>query len=161
MVLPQSEFPVSSGEFKSYPPEASEYGPQTRKCSLDSMSHNIKAAFSVVKTEAGKYRVDVAQTESRSDLSAWVRDTLPCEYNDGGSVMKQIDLPGLPTGSVSLEVGNEAYVAAGYSRGLLVTASVWRRNATLNTPAGNAPPEGAKSDVVKMFNAQVDRIENY
>lgn len=154
MVIPQSEFPVSSGEFKSYPVESGDLG--TKKCSPHLGTGKI--AFSVVTTETAKYRVNVAQAESRVDLSAWARDTMPCI--DGGNATKQIDLPGLPPGSISLELGDETqstpdgYGAMGYIRGLYILAQVVRTE-------GITAPEGAKSDVVKMFNAQANRLENY
>ncbi len=157
MVIPQSEFPVSSGEFKSYPVESDDLG--TKKCSPHLGIG--KYAFSVVTTETAKYRVNVAQVESRVDLSAWARDTLPCI--DGGNATRQINLPGLPPGSISLELGDETqstpdvakgYGAMGYIRGLYIVAQVVRTE-------GNTAPEGAKSDVVKMFNAQANRLENY
>jgi hypothetical protein len=161
MVIAESQFPpVPDGTFRSYPvetlPSHDRYeDPCDPRSWTTDGDQEVTARVRSNSTDA-TYRMNISDTRKRVDLDAWANDCLPYTM-DGDSLLSRIDLPGLPPGTVTFEISGERapylYSALGYIRGILVSASVSNGN--------NRMPAGAKSDLVKLFTAQAERLQSY
>lgn len=161
MVITESGFPpVADGKYLFTPVRTLDADTSAQKDACDPQSWTSgggQEAGSRVISEgtSARYNIEIFHTPTKVDMQAWAQDCLPQTEKD--AVYDRIDLPGLPSGSISLEIlsDNEPkmYLATGYARGVLVSAYVRR--------GSDGMPTGAKSDLVKIFNNQVELLDSY
>jgi hypothetical protein len=165
MVITESEFPpVSDGKFMFTSVRTVDIGGDADKDTCDPdgwvRQGDQEAGARVISDSTGaRYNIELFHTQTKTDLLAWASDCLP--RTDANTVMSRIDLPGLPPGTISAEESANGmprlYLAVGYIRGVLVSAFV---RGGYKGGSDGMPP-GAKSDLVKIFTNQAERLESY
>ncbi|MBN3458865.1 hypothetical protein JNN96_33040 [Mycobacterium sp. DSM 3803] len=162
MFLAETDFPtVPDGKYLSTPVRTMDGSSEPLdRCDPDSwLAGGGQEAGSRVISEStnARYNIEIFHAQTKVDLAAWARDCLP--LTDDDDVIEVLELPGLPTGTVGMTTKTASdgearvYQAVGYIRGVLVAAYVRKGDTGM--------PAGAKSDLVRIFNAQAAKLQDY